>query len=139
MMAEAGIDAAMSDDIKRDLWGKFIFICAFSGMTAICRSAIGKVLSDPSARESYENCVREAIMVAKASGTGITDALFEKVMQISQTFPPVSKSSLLVDIENGRRTEIETLNGALVRAGQSCQLSVPINQLIYSGIRLLSP
>ncbi len=139
MMAEAGIDAAVSADIKRDLWEKFIFICAFSGMTAICRSAIGKVLSDPPARESYEGCVREAITVAKASGTGTTDALFDKVMQISQSFPADSKSSLLVDIENGRRNEIETLNGALVRAGQSCRLSVPINQLIYSGIRLLSP
>jgi 2-dehydropantoate 2-reductase len=138
IMLEAGIDAAVSDNITRDLWEKFIFICAFSGMTAICRSTIGEVLSDALARRSYEDCVREAIAVAKASGIDIPEAAFERVMQISQAFAPNSKSSLLVDVENGRKNEIETLNGALVRLGQSYKVSVPINQLIYSGIRLIS-
>ena len=138
MMVEAGIDATISDNITLDLWKKFIFICAFSGMTAICRSTIGKVLSDPLAKGIYEDCVREAIAVAETLRVNIPDATFDEVMQISQAFAPDSKSSLLVDIGNNWKNEIETLNGTLVRFAHSHKVSVPINQLIYSGIRLLS-
>ena len=138
MMRAAGIDACVSADITADLWKKFIFICAFSGMTAICRAPIGKVLSDPLSRECYEDCVKEAIAVAKALKVNIADATFDEVMQISRAFTPESKSSLLVDIENSRKNEIESLNGTLVKFARRLKIKVPVNQIIYSGIKLLS-
>jgi len=134
IMQTAGIDASLSDDITRDLWKKYMFIVAFSGMTAVSRSPIGKVLANPITLESYKRCVREAIMVAKAHNVTVAGDAFENIMTISKNSAPVSKSSLLVDIENGRKNEIETLNGTLVRLARRYDIDAPVNELIYGAI-----
>lgn len=138
LMREAEIDARVSDDIVRHLWQKFIFITAFSGMTAICRTNIGKVLSDPITAKTHERCVKEAIDVARALRVNIPDTIFQDVIGLTRTFPPDSRSSLLVDIENNRKNEIETLNGRLVQLAQEYNIDVPVNELIYGAIKLLS-
>lgn len=138
LMKGAGIDATASDDITRDLWKKFMFIVAFSGMTAICRASIGKVLSDSLTKSLYERCLREAIAVAKVVKVNVTDDVFESIMTISDNTVPDSKSSLLVDIENNRRDEIETLNGTLIKFAREYKVDVPINELIYGAIKLFN-
>lgn len=138
LMREAGVDITVSDDITRDLWKKFIFIVAFSGMTAICRSPIGKVLGHPITKALYERCVKEAIQVAKSMNIRVENNTFENIMTTSDNFQPDSKSSLLVDIENQRRTEIEALNGTLVGFAKKRKIDVPINELIYGTILLFS-
>ena len=115
-----------------------MFIVAFSGMTAICRSPIGKVLGDPVAEGLYERCAKEAIEVAHSMNISVEDRAFENIMTSSRNFPPDSKSSLLVDIENNRRTEIETLNGSLVHLANNKSIDVPVNELIYGAIKLWS-
>lgn len=132
---EAGIDAVLSDDITRDVWKKFIFICAFSGMTALYRKPIGEILSDPIRRKQYEDCLKESIDIAKAKGVNITENAFDETMKISENTTPNSKSSLLVDIENKRRNEIQTLNGKLVALAEDLDIAVPINKLICDSIK----
>ena len=138
IMRESKIDATCSNDITRDLWKKFMFIVAFSGMTAVCRSPIGKVLSHPFTKSLYERCVKEAIEVAKALNISIAEDAFTAIMTISSHTAPLSKSSLLVDIEMGHRNEIETLNGTLVRFAKEKLMDVPINELIYGAIKSLN-
>ena len=138
LMKDTGIDATASDDITRDLWKKFMFIVAFSGMTAVCRSSIGKVLSNPLTKSLYERCLREAVVVAKAMKVNVVDDAFESIMAISGNTAPDSKSSLLVDIENNRENEIETLNGSLVKFAKKHRTDAPINELIYGAIKLSS-
>lgn len=137
LMQDAGIDAVASDNIVRDIWEKYMFIVAFSGMTTVCRSPIGAVLSDPVTRSLYERCVREAIAVAKALGVTVAEDAFESIMHISGNTAHESKSSLLVDVEHNRNNEIETLNGALVRFAREHGVDVPINDLIYGAIKLV--
>ena len=137
-MREAGADALASTDIVREIWKKFVFIIAFSGMTSICRSPIGRVLGDPIATGLFERCAKEAIKVAQSMGARVEERAFENIMTNSRNFPPDSKSSLLVDIENHRRTEIETLHGSLVRLARSMKIDVPINEMIYGTIKLWS-
>lgn len=139
VMRFAGIDASLSDDITRDLWKKYMFIVAFSGMTAVCRGSIGKILTDKTTLGLYERCIREAIAVAKAHGVTVVGDAFENIMTISRNTAPESKSSLLVDIENDRKNEIETLNGTLVRLARNYKIDVPINELIYGAIKLNCP
>ena len=138
IMKKSGIDAVLSDDITKELWKKYMLIVAYAGMTAVCRSPIGKVLGDPSTKSLYERCVKEAVVVARALRVNIPDDSFEIIMKTSISTAPYSKSSLLVDIENGRKTEIETLNGTLVRLAKEKNIDVPINELIYGAIKLLA-
>lgn len=138
LMKNADINSELSNDITRDLWKKFIFISAFSGMTAVCRSPIGKVLQNPLAKSLYETCIKETISVAKAMKVNLESDIFAKTMKISKNTAPKSKSSLLVDIENKRRNEIEAINGTIVKYAREYNIDVPINKLIYTSIKLTS-
>jgi 2-dehydropantoate 2-reductase len=134
LMKKAGINAVFSDDIERDIWNKFIYICPFSGLTALHRKTIGDILSNPDTKKQYEDCLKEAISVAKAKGIKISDNTFFEIMKISENTAPGSKSSLLIDIENNRPNEIETLNGTLVKLARELNINVPVNELIYNSL-----
>jgi 2-dehydropantoate 2-reductase len=135
MMVDAGVDATNSDDITRDIWKKFMFICPFAGMTTLHRKTIGEILSNPETEKQYEDCLKEVISVARARNVNVSDHAFEEVMTTSRNTAPASKSSLLLDIENGRKNEIETLNGTLVRFAEELNIDVPVNELIYKAIK----
>lgn len=135
LMREAGVDASVSNDIVRDIWKKFMYICPFAGLTALYKKTIGEILSNPDTEKQYEDCLKETISVAKAKGVNMSENAFEEVMTTTRNTPPASKSSLLVDIENGRKNEIETLNGTLVKFAKELNISVPVNELIYKTIK----
>lgn len=135
MMKKAGIDANLSDDITRDIWKKFIFICAFAGMTAMYKKTIGEILCDEALKKEYEACVMEAISVAKKMNVNLPEDIFDLTMKTASNTAPDSKSSLLIDIEQGRKTEIETLNGKLVSLAQKNGVSAPVNEKIYSFVK----
>ncbi len=138
-MREAGVDAMASSDITGELWKKYMFILTFSGMTAICRSPIGRVLGDSTTEALFKRCLIETIEVAKAMAVPVEEKAFETIMMISRNFPPDTKSSLLVDIEKRGRTEIETLTGNLVRLARKKGIDVPLNELIYGALKAIEP
>lgn len=138
IMKDANIDAAVSSDITIELWKKYVFILAFSGMTAVCRSPIGKILHEPTTKHLYEKCLTEAINVARSMKINISDDIFDSTMKLSKNMPYDSKSSLLIDIEQKRKNEIETLNGTLVKFAREININVPVNELIYGAIKLLA-
>lgn len=111
-----------------DYWRK-------QGMTAFKKITIGEVLANPNSGELYEKCLRETIAVAKATSVKVADNAFEAAMTVSKNTAQNSKSSLLADIENGRRNEVETLNGAVVRLARKNNISVPVNKMIYRAIK----
>ena len=134
---KAGIDSKISKNIIKDLWFKYIFISAFSGMTTVCNSTIGKILDNPFTKSTYEKCIKETIKIAKAMKVNIPQNTFKIIMTISNKTNPKSKSSLLADITNKRKNEIETLNGKIVKLAKEKNINVPINEFIYGIIKLL--
>jgi 2-dehydropantoate 2-reductase len=134
----AAIDAVLSDDIERDLWKKFVFINAFAGFTALCRTNIGAIRSDEFTHAQFKLCMKEVIAVALANNVRLPDTIYEDTVKIAENFEASSKSSLLLDIENGRQNEIETLTGNLVRLAEIARVSVPISNTIYAAIKLLN-
>ena len=143
LLLRAGINAVYSDDILRDLWKKFILITAFGGLTALCRAPIGVILTNSASRQLYERCVRETIDVALRRRVRLPHDVFEHVIQSSEAFldtpqKAASQSSLLVDLESGSETEIETINGTVVRMAEDYGVDVPVNSAIYAGVKLAS-
>lgn len=132
---KAKIDTTISDDITRDLWIKYIFINAFAGFTAICRTNIGNIRKDKFSYDLYKQAINESIIVAKSIKVNLPITIFTDTVKLTETFTPESKSSLLIDIENNRKNEIETLNGTLVRLANAQKISIPINQMIYCALK----
>lgn len=134
IFTKTGVELILSKNIASDIWRKFCLITAFSGMTAFCRKTIGEVLKDSQTRAQYEQCIQETITVAQAERVILPPDLLKDLMALSDTYKPESKSSLLVDIENHRPNEIETLNGMVVKLAIKHNLEVPINSMIYHKI-----
>ncbi len=132
----SGIDSMISENIEIDLWKKFIFVNAFSGFTALCRSSIGQIREDAFVFELYKNCIKESITVAEKLNIQIPQTVYDDVLKLTYDTAPDSKSSLLIDIENKRRNEIETINGTLVKLANELALSVPVNEMIYAALKL---
>jgi 2-dehydropantoate 2-reductase len=133
---QAGIDASISDDIRRDLWTKWVFICAFSGMTALCRQPIGVIMSDPDLTAVYRRLLEEMAALARARGVDLPADIVEDRLSFSQSeLDPEMRSSLLADLNRGKRLEIDSLNGHAARLGRRLGVDTPVNDVVYAALK----
>lgn len=133
---EAGIDATVSEDIRRDLWNKWIFICAFSGMTALCRQPIGAILSDDDLLRAYRRLLQELVSLGRAKGIELSeDAVEERLTFSREKLHPQMRSSLQGDLERGKPLELDALNGHAVRLGRRLGVDTPANEMVYAALK----
>jgi 2-dehydropantoate 2-reductase len=132
----AGFDAVLSERILVDIWTKFARLSVFSGITAITRSPIGIVRADPDLRMLTETALHESIAVARGKQVPLLASTFADAMAGFSGLPPHARSSMLVDLERGRRLELPWLSGAVVRIGDEVGVDAPTHRLI---VTLLKP
>ena len=134
-LQRAGIAAEVHPDIRAVLWQKFLFICAFSGVTALTRLPIGTVLADPATRELFRGTSQEVEAVVRAGGIGLPDDCVEQALATASAVEPWGRGSLYGDLAGGRRLELEGLNGEVVRRGGELGIETPLNFAIYAALR----
>jgi len=132
---EAGIDARVTDDIRRVLWDKYAFLCALAGLTAVTRIPIDELMRVPETRELFRQMVREAALVARAEGVELGDELADEKAEFAAGLEPGGFSSLHHDLVTGRRIELDALHGELVRRASRHNLSVPVTAIVYALLR----
>lgn len=126
----AKFKSALSDNIHVDIWTKFVRLSVFSGMTAVTRCPIGVIVNDPDLLAMLKAAVVEATRVAQARGVPVPDDGPERVEKAYKVLPPGAKSSMLEDLERGRRLELPWLSGAVVRIGREVGVDTPIHRFI---------
>ena len=126
----AGFQAKASSDVEADLWVKFVRLATWSGMTTLTRSPMGVVREDPALFDMMLRAIEEVIAVGKARGINFPPDLMEGTIALIKNFPANSKSSMLEDLERGRRLELPWLSGAVVRLGKEAGVPTPIHQFI---------
>lgn len=131
-----GIDCEISEQIKKVLWEKFIFICAMGGMTAVTRKPIGPIRKYSPAFEMCIAAMKEVEEVGRALSIPLDGDIIEKTTSLINGFPENTRSSLLVDLEAGKRLEIDALNGTVMRLGEEHGVSTPTNRFIYLCLKL---
>lgn len=131
----AGFGARISDDIDIDLWSKFSRLSVFSGMTAVTRSTMGVLRSDPELLAMLVAACKETIAVGRARGVDLPDRLMDEILQMVHTLPHHAKASMLEDLERGRRLELPWLSGAVVRLGASVGVPTPIHAFIATVLK----
>ena len=131
----AGFRATLSDDINVDIWTKFVRLSVFSGMTAVTRSAIGPIVSDPDLFALLTDALHEAYAVARANRIAVPPALIQDVDRAYAMMSPDAKSSMLHDLERGRRLELPWLSGAVVRLGQELGVPTPTHRFIATVLK----
>ncbi len=131
----AGIDAATADDVDAAIWTKFTLLCAHNGMTALARTAIGPIRSDPHGRAVLLACARETMALAAARGVTLAPEMVADPGFLFDRVPADMTSSTLYDLEEGKPLEIDWLNGAVVRLGAEAGIPTPVNLVIYAALK----
>ena len=126
----AGFVAELSPNINVDLWVKLVRLGTWSGMTAATRSSMGVIRQQPALLRMMQTALEEAMAVGRAKGVTFPDGLVDGTMQMVQNFPPESKSSMLEDLERGRRLELPWLSGAIARMGEQHGVPTPTHAFI---------
>jgi 2-dehydropantoate 2-reductase len=126
----AGFGALASTQMDVDLWIKFVRLSAWSGITAATRSPMGVIREHPAIFDMMMKATDEAIAVGRARGINFPADIVESTLAMIPNFPATSKSSMLEDLERGRRLELPWLSGAVVRIGKEVGVPTPIHQFV---------
>lgn len=131
----AGFEARISDGIQEEIWRKFVFLVGISGLTAVTRKSAGELRADPDIRPVLRRAMEETRLVANAKGVALAADYVEQTLQFIDGLVPAMKSSMLNDLENGRRLEAPWLCGAVARMAAECGIDAPVNATIYAALK----
>lgn len=136
LLEEAGVPTKISDDIEAVLWAKLIVNCAYNALSAITDQPYGQIIAQAEARVMITNIVAECEAVARACGIKVFAGQLERVMAVGESMAG-QFSSTAQDLRRGRPTEIDYLNGYIVRQGIVRGLPTPINQALLAMVKIM--
>ena len=134
----ADIQSEPAPDGRVPLWEKFIYLAPFSGMTGAARQPVGVIRRDPAARAQLLAAFAEVHALARAEGVPIAAGLLDRVLAYVDGVPETMRSSLLIDLSQGKRIEVEALQGAVVRRAAVRGVPVPVMTTLYAVLRAAS-
>ena len=130
-LREAGINAEVSEDVLKTLWAKFLFITAVAGLTSACRTRLSSLMEEPQYRELLVAAMKEIESVGRGHGVNLDSDVVEQTMTYVEGAVKDITASMHLDLERGRRLELEIFNGAVVRLGAEVGVETPVNRLLY--------
>ena len=135
----AGIPAKASDNIMREIWHKVLYNIALNPLSAIFQITYGQIADNPHTRWLAKKMINEAFQVAMASGQHLGMNAADEYLKIlwNEKLPPTRdhRSSMLQDILRGKKTEIDFINGAIVRMGAEYGIGTPYNSAVVSMVK----
>jgi 2-dehydropantoate 2-reductase len=136
LLSAAGIPAEESTNVRGALWVKFILNCAYNALSAISQMPYGQMVQGPGILDVMRDVVAECKAVAQADGVTLASDVDEAIRKIVQTMP-AQYSSTAQDLARGKRSEIDYLNGFVVRRGEALGIATPANRALWALVRLL--
>jgi 2-dehydropantoate 2-reductase len=135
LLCRAQIPSKVTSDIKQELWIKLITNCAYNALSAVAAMPYGPLLEVDGTRDVIINTVRECVAVAGGCGVSVPSSLLDKVLSIADRMPS-QLSSTAQDLVRGKRSEIDFLNGYVVRKGAELGIPTPSNQALQVMVKL---
>lgn len=134
-LASADVEAQVVPDGRVPVWEKFIFLATLAGFTGASRLPIGGIWGDPVSRAQFLEGCREIERVARAHGIAVAPDVVDRIPRYVDGIPGSMRSSLLIDLSQGKRIEVEALQGSVVRRGQKAGVSTPIHATLYAVLK----
>ncbi|MFN3671623.1 MAG: ketopantoate reductase family protein [Bosea sp. (in: a-proteobacteria)] len=133
---QAGIPTEVSDNVIGALWTKLIVNCAYNAFSAIPQLPYGRMIAVDGIKDSMTDIVEECLAVARARHVQVDEGILEKVLALAATMPE-QLSSTAHDLARGKPTEIDHLNGYVVRTGARLGVATPANRLLTAVVKLM--
>lgn len=134
-MKAADIHAEPVADARPALWEKFTYLAPFAAFTGAARLPIGPLWADGHCRETFLQAVTEVGNVARAHGVSLPADHLQRTRDYATKLPPSTRSSLLIDLSQGKRIEVEALQGSVVRRGARVGVATPIMATLYAVLK----
>ncbi|MEJ5365110.1 MAG: ketopantoate reductase family protein [Desulfosoma sp.] len=135
LFSASGLEAAYRPDIRDLLWHKLCVNVGINAVTALCGIDNGSVAALDPARRLCEAAVSEAVAVARAEGIALPEDMTERVLAVAEATAS-NRSSMRQDVEGRRPTEIEAINGAVVRSARRLGLAAPVNWTLTQLVKI---
>lgn len=134
----AGVPTEISDNVRGSLWVKLILNCAYNALCALGKLPYGPLVERPGVREVMADVVAECRAVAAADGVTLPGDVDLAVRRIAETMP-TQHSSTAQDLMRGKPTEIDHLNGYVMRRGADLGVPTPANRVLWTLVKLAEP
>lgn len=135
-LAAAGVSTDISDNVRGALWAKLILNCAYNALSAVGRIAYGELVQQPGVKDTMRDVVAECRAVAAADGVALPGDVDWAVRRIAETMPS-QYSSTAQDLMRGKPSEIDHLNGYVVRRGEALGVPTPANRVLWAVVKLV--
>jgi 2-dehydropantoate 2-reductase len=132
----AGVPIEISDNVAGVLWAKLIVNCAYNALSAITQLPYGRLVGGAGIPAVMRDIVDECLAVAHAAGVQVAGDMHKAAERIAQTMPG-QYSSTAQDLARGKKTEIDYLNGIVVRKGEALGIPTPVNRVLLALVKLL--
>jgi 2-dehydropantoate 2-reductase len=134
--ALAGVPVQISDNVAGALWVKLIINCVYNGLSAITQLPYGRIAPGEGIAGVMDDIVAECLAVAQADGVTVPGDIRAAVAGISKSMA-TQKSSTAHDVARGRKSEIDHINGYVLKRGAALGIATPVNRTIHALVRLL--
>jgi 2-dehydropantoate 2-reductase len=122
-------------DARVPIWEKFCYLAPFAAFTGAARVPIGPLWADAAGRGLMTAGFREVEAVARAGGVALPQDVVDRILTYVDSIPPPTRSSLLIDLQQGKPIEVEALVGAVVRRGAKAGVATPIMAALYAVLK----
>lgn len=132
-----GISYKIPSDIERSMWLKFMLNVSSNQLSAILKKTFGQMQKSEKIRKLLETIMLEVVSIATAKGINNTDTLINDAFNVFDTMSPNGKTSMLQDIEAGRKTEVEMFAGTVIELGEKYNIPTPYNRILKEMIEII--
>lgn len=137
LFVRAGIPYSIPENMLHSLWWKFMFNVGINQCSAVTRGRFGVFQTVDSAKKLLTSAMREVVLLSEKAGVNLTNADIEKWYEILHSLDPNSRTSMLEDIECGRKTEVEIFGGTVCELGEKYGIDTPVNRTLLNIIRVI--
>jgi 2-dehydropantoate 2-reductase len=131
----AAIETTIADDIETTQWTKLTTNCAFNALSAVADISYGPMIDTDGTRDVVASAIKECVAVANACGLSMPDGLAEQILKVPGMMPN-QMSSTAQDLARGKPSEIDFLNGYVVRKGKELGIPTPTNHALHLMVKL---
>ena len=135
-LVAAGVPTEVSNNVRGALWAKLVLNCAYNAVSAITQLPYGKTVAGVGMLDVMSDVVAECMAVAKADGVQMAGDVQASVANLAGSMPTQS-SSTAQDLARGKPTEIDYLNGFIVRRGEALGIATPANRVLWALVKLM--
>jgi 2-dehydropantoate 2-reductase len=133
----AKINYETPEDMMRAYWLKFMLNVSSNQPSAILRLTFGQMQSNEKFLQLFKKIIEEVRQIAQAEGVKNTDTMYEEALEAFKRMIPDGKTSMLQDVEAGRKTEVEIFAGTMVELGKKHNIPTPYNQVLKDLIEII--